>query len=266
MNATPAKKATSAKKASAPKVKYGTLDLAQYSLQFSDSEKQHRHDAVELFSHNYHAITGTESGEEDTRRQMRLAARAAGYTFMVNRSNWVAIRRNLIKTKTYFKGSKVFVDNDLVKGKGHDLHVTWAGCEMEGFGHVTFLASHFSTHGRPVRNPEYNVNLRWNKILAKGVGDLAEHFGKGKAIVFYGGDQNIVDRTTDTFFGEDLTSAWDELGKWENTGHGNIDVIASYDHDGRVEAKYIRALDDKEQYMNSDHYPVEAGFKVRLLS
>lgn len=241
------------------------LDLAHYSLQYSDTTKQKKHDALEVYSHDYDAIMGTESGEEDTRRVMRVAAHNAGYTFHVNRSNWVSIKKSLIVPGTYFRGQKAFVDNDMTVGRGHDLHVTWAGCEIDGLGQCTFLASHYSTKGRPVANKEYSVNLRWNKELAKGIGELAEQFGKGKALVFYGGDQNIVDRTTDTFFGEELTSVWDELGKWENTGHGNIDLIASYNKDGRVTAKYIRALDDKEQFMNTDHFPVEAGFTVKKL-
>jgi hypothetical protein len=72
------------------------------------------------------------------------------------------------------------------------------------------------------------------------------------------------DRKTDTFFVAPMTSAWDELDKYENTGHGPIDVIASYDHDGRVKAKYIRALDDKEFSLHTDHFLIEAGFDVRL--
>lgn len=66
----------------------------------------------------------------------------------------------------------------------------------------------------------------------------------------------------DTFFGQPLTSAWDELNRHESTGHGNIDVIASYNKDGRVKALDIVALDDKEFFLHTDHFLVEATFQV----
>lgn len=242
------------------------LDVAHYSLQFSDTAREKKHDAAEMFSNKYDAITGTESGERETRLILRTAAHNAGYTLHVGNSNFVAFKKKLIRPNSYKFGSKAFVNNDLTFGPGHDLHVTWGQIKVNRLGTLTVLASHYATKGRPVRGP-LSVNLRWNKVLAKNIGDMAEKFGEGSdAIVLYGGDQNIVDRTADTFFGEDLTSVWDELQKWENTGHGNLDVIASYDRDHRVKARYIRALDDKEQFMHTDHYPVEAGFRVQLLS
>lgn len=243
-----------------------TLDLAHFSLQYSDSTKQKAADAAKIFSRNYDAITGTESGELDTQRVMRVASFNAGYTFFVRRSNWVSIRKDLIKPGTYKTGHEAFVDNRDVVGHGHDLHVTWAQCEIERVGKVSFLASHYARYGRPnARSAEYRQNVEANRELARGIGGLAEQLGAGKALAFYGGDQNIVDRDVDTFFGEPLTSAWDELGKYENTGHGNIDVMASFDHDGRVKAKYIRALDDKELNLFTDHFALEAGFEVKLL-
>lgn len=240
-----------------------TLDLAHYSLQYSDTTKRKAADAAKIFVKGYDAITGTEAGEEDTQRVMRVAAHNNGYTFFVRRSNWVSIKKALILPGSYHKGHEAIVDNADVVGHGHDLHVTWAGCEMEGIGEVTFLASHYARYGRPdARSEKYKVNVEDNRELARGIGRLAEQFGRGRSLVFYGGDQNIVDKDTDTFFGEDLTSAWDELRKYENTGHGNIDVMASFDRDGRVKAKYIRALDDKEYFLHTDHFPVEAGFTV----
>ena len=43
---------------------------------------------------------------------------------------------------------------------------------------------------------------------------------------------------------------------------GVIDVLASYDRDGRVTALRVRALDDKEFFQHSDHYVVEAEYRV----
>jgi hypothetical protein len=104
-------------------------------------------------------------------------------------------------------------------------------------------------------------------VLAQAIGALAEEKGAGNALVFYGGDQNIVDRTYDTFLGQaDLTSCWDELQRWENTGHGNIDVIASYDRDGRVRCLKATVLDDTEFPLFTDHWYVEAIYGIGALA
>lgn len=234
------------------------LDLAHYSLEFRDTLAQKKRDYQVMFDQGYDAITGTEVGQPDALRVLRLAAHRAGYTVFAYKSNFVSLRKELIVPGSYHKGATTVVDKDKTAGRGHDSNIVWAGMTVKGVGKCTFLCSHYNT-----RQPE---NQKWNRLIAREVGDLAEKFGAGMGLVWYGGDQNIVDRKADTFFGEDLTSVWDELQKYENTGHGNIDVIASYDPDGRVEARYIRALDDREQFMHADHFPVEAGFKVRKLA
>ena len=65
--------------------------------------------------------------------------------------------------------------------------------------------------------------------------------------------------------GGPLTSAWDELGIYQNTGHGNIDVIASYDRDRRVRAEHIQAFPDSDFPLATDHFLVEAWYRVRRL-
>lgn len=241
------------------------LDLAHFSMQFSDTKNQKKYDAKKIFNQGYDAITGTETGEAPTRRALRVQAHNNGYSFFVERSNWVAIRRALILPGTYRKGHRAFVDSEDVVGPGHDLHVTWAGCAIKDVGRVSFMSSHYATKGVPGGRGGRGVNVEDNRKLARGIGNLAKRLGAGRDVVFYGGDQNIVDKDHDTFFGEDLTSAWDELKKYQNTGHGNIDVIASYDKDRRVRAKYIRALNDDKMFLHTDHYAVEAGFTIKLL-
>jgi hypothetical protein len=98
----------------------------------------------------------------------------------------------------------------------------------------------------------------------KGIGNWARAKGKGNAIVFLGSDTNTNDRRNDVFNGRPLTSIADELKKWPATlGKTTyIDVIASYDHDGRVKAKSYQVLDDKEFPLNSDHYLLDAVYEV----
>src|SRR5690606_34500732 len=126
------------------------------------------------------------------------------------------------------------------------VHVSFESSN-EDLGRVAVGAAHYLTDARRPSSP-YWV---WNEKLGEEIGKWAREEGKGPALVFYGGDQNMADRRNDepqgdTFFGEPLTSTWDELRKWENTGHGTIDVIATYNKDGRVSALRTNALNDRE--------------------
>lgn len=243
------------------------LDVAHFSMQYSDVEKQKKADVNHIFSRGYDWATGTEAGEEPLKSILRASAKAHGYTFHEFKSNWISIHKSMIVPLTHVRDSVTVVDNDLfVGGFGHDLSIVWDTFLHRQLGRITIMASHYKVKGRPVPNPEYRVNLPWNKRLAKAIGAKGRLFGAGKSLVFYQGDQNILDRIHDTFLGQaDFTSTWDELGRWEDTGHGNIDVIASYDPDTRVKARYVRALDDSELFMFSDHHPVESGFSVQAL-
>ena len=242
------------------------LDLAHISMQYSDTPLQKRYDANKVLSRGYAAVTGTEAGQDSGRRALRVAAHNHGYALHIKRANWVAIRKSLIVPGTFRKGHEMIVDSDDYVGRGFDLHITWAGCEIENLGNVAFMAGHYATKGSPTGKKKSSKNIKANQKYAAGIGDMAERLGRGDDLVFYGGDQNIVDEDNDTFFGEKLTTVWDELGKYPGTGHGNIDVLASYDRDKRVEAEYGRVLNDKKLLLHTDHFLVEAGFRVKHLS
>lgn len=249
-----------------PKGETHRLDLAHFSLQFSDTPAQQKADVAKIFTRGYEWVTGTEAGQEPLKGMLAAAAEDAGYKFHAYKSNWIAVRRTSIQKGTYKTGGDTIIENDLVAGRGHDTNIVWVRFEHPELGEITVLCSHYPTMGRPEGPPEKRVNLWANQKLAAAIGDKAREAGKGSALVFYGGDQNINDAIHDTFFGQPLTSAQDELGKHERTHWAQIDVIASYDRDGRVEAKYVRALDDSELTMHTDHHPVEAGFLVRKRS
>lgn len=244
--------------------------IAHASMQFSDSPKQKEHDVNVLFeralNRDYCWITGTEAGEQPLRGLLRGAAKEAGFKFFEYKSNWIAVDREIILPGTYKAKGSTIIENDLVAGPGHDSNIVRARFKMHEVGTVNVLCSHYPTKGRPnVKNPEYSRNLKWTRKLAEAIGAKTEKVGAGKALVFYGGDQNIVDRFADTFFGQPLTSAWDELKEWDNTGHGNIDVIASFDRDKRVKAKQVEAYPDKKVFLNTDHYLIEAVYEIQKL-
>jgi len=262
------------------------------SLQFSDTPKQQEQDITDLFERAKKRgtwfITGTEAGPgaDPTGQLLLRVGKAMGYRVWVPSEGegqgrttdcWVAVDSKRIKGS--FKTGYDFAipgSAALYKKQGRPENtlpkwgqkgVVWVSFQNADIGLVGVAAAHYLTKGRsPKGQPIKGIDhFKWNQKLAKEIGDWAREHGKGSALAFYGGDQNIPDRTDDTFMGQPLTSAWDELGKWESTGHGTIDVIASYNGDGRVAAQAARSLDDKEFPQHGDHYVIEAEFKVRAL-
>jgi hypothetical protein len=246
------------------------VPVAHASMQFSDNPAQKRADADKIFKRQRDRgawwITGTEAGQEDLRDALRTAASRYGYRFFVVRDVWVGVDKDRITKGTWRTGYEHAIDSSAGVGKHTDKGVGWAQFDNADLGTITVGCAHYLTKGRPGAPAAYRVNLDENARLARVIGEWGAEHGKGNALVFYNGDQNIVDRTADTFVGQaDFTSSWDELGRWENTGHGNIDVLASWDHDGRVSAANVRALDDREFHLHTDHYLVEGAFDVRAL-
>lgn len=265
--------------------------VGHISLQFSDTDRQQNRDFERIFDRAVDRrlawITGTEAGPGagGTGSDLVRIAREHGYRPWVpkvqgdgiaeNTDCWIAVREDLIKGKLErgfdlaFPSSRHFKDEIDLDGKKWGpkgvVHVSF-DTTFPGLGRISVGAAHYLTEGRNPNSPYWDLN----KKLAGTVGDWARKEGRGTALVFYGGDQNMADNRNDapqgdTFFGERLTSTWDELEKWENTGHGVIDVIASYNRDGRVEAMATEAFNDREFHLHIDHFYVEAIFRVRSL-
>lgn len=262
--------------------------VAHVSLQFSDSDKQHTQDIEKIFNRaaarRVAWITGTESGPGagNTGKELIRVARANGYRPWVpeHQANgiaqhtdcWIAVRRDLIGknwSRGYdhvIPGSGQLKDEMDLDGKRwgpKGLVRVGFDSTYPGLGHVSIGAAHYLTQGQSPKSEFWKLN----KQLGDKIVDWAREEGRGHALVFYGGDQNMNDSKNDqpqgdTFFGGPLTSTWDELRKWENTGHGNIDVIASYNKDGRVTAMSVDALNDREFHLHTDHFYVETTFRV----
>lgn len=244
------------------------LDLMQVGMNVYAADRYKRLDAEALFDRavkrNVKWVGGTEAGQQEDKDLYRQIADQRGYRLTFHRGNdsWIAVQKSFILGgfDTYYE--KVVDASDGVGPHG-DRGVFSVEFDTDGFGHVTVIVMHLLTKGKPsAKDPERRVNVPWNERLLRAAGEHARLRGDGGDLVFYQGDQNIVDRTGDTFMGEPLTSTWDELKKWENTGHGNIDVIASYDPDTRVAAAYVRSLNDREFPLHTDHFLVESGFDV----
>ena len=273
--------------------------VAHASLQFSDSDKQHTADIEKIFarcrSRRVAWITGTESGpgSGNTGDELLRLSRAFGYQAFVPSEQrkgagratdcWIAVRQDLIKGgwKTGFlpaiPGSQQLykeqgLDEDLTPRWGPKGLVTVKFDSLPELGEINVGAAHYLTGARNPRNSEEHGvdHWEWNQKLTDVIGEWAIEEGDGTALVFYGGDQNMADRENDqpqgdTFMGEPLTSLWDEMKEWDNTGHGNIDVIASYDKDRRVKGLDIEAYDDRRFSLHTDHFYVEGLFDVEPL-
>lgn len=264
-----AEAAEAASPAPKPTKKPYRLHLMQASMLYSLPLWRKRNDLEAIFtraaSRGVAAVGGTEFPDDASRRKLKKVANEYGYRVFHNKGRddvWLAIEKSFIK-------GKATVEWELVvpKGEGYGKKgprgLLQVHLEDSEIGPCTFAEAHLLTKGRPDGKGLYRTNLGLNERFARKIGEAARKNGKGRRLFFYMGDQNIVDRDNDTFLGQPLTSSWDELEKWENTGHGNIDVIASYDKDGRVSAAYCRALDDGEFPLKGDHFLVESGFDIK---
>lgn len=244
------------------------VHVMQASMLYSLTLKQKREDLDIVFARAARRdvawVTGTEYPDDASRAVLSDVAGEYGYrVFFRGRDDvWIAVQRDFIKGNLEVEHEVVIPKEEGFGKKGPRGVLRVSFDSFSDLGRVTVAAAHMLTKGRPDGKGIFKTNVVLNRRFAKAIGDVARKFGKGKGLFFLGSDTNIVDRDNDVFFGQPLTTAWDELDKWENTGHGNIDVTASYDGDGRVSAAYCRALDDGELHLHGDHFLVEAGYDV----
>lgn len=276
------------------------LRVAHIAMQFNDTDQQHTSDIEKVFHREKMRkcawIAGTEAGpgSGNTGEELVQVAKANGYVPWVPAEmakghgrasgQWIAVRKDLIVPGTYDKGfiSAIPGSQELYQKEGLDPDLNprwgprglvWVKFEIAGLGEFNVGCGHYITKGRnPGAQSVFHGidHYKWNNVLAKTIGDWAEEVGKGSALAFYSGDQNKLDNKNsekqgDTFNGAPLTSTWDELKKYESTGHGPIDVLATYNRDGRVKALTTRALDDREFPLATDHYLLEGEYGIQEL-
>jgi GH25 family lysozyme M1 (1,4-beta-N-acetylmuramidase) len=258
------------------------LACAHASLEFSDTPAQHTADIEKIFAHEKARgarwITGTEAGRGATNTNEELAriGRAHGYAVFLPSANtdcWVAVAEDFIEgqwTTGYIK----VIGSSRDTGDPHrhaERGVVWVQFATSSYGTISVAAAHHLTHGRSPGAEQHDEpgdpvdHFAENKKLSKAIADWALERSAGRNLAFFGGDTNMGDKSADVFFGAPLTTLWDELKKWPDTGHGTIDVIASCDNDRRVIGKSCRALDDEELALHMDHFLVDGEFLVRPL-
>ena len=243
-----------------------TLDVMHCSMQFSDNTRQKKSDAKKIFARaiKRHVawVSGTEAGLKDSadlRKALQEQATRSGYRFFAKSDVWVAVSKLLITKGSWDQGFIKTLESGTGSQHFSDRGLLWVEFTSEAYGQVSVGVAHYMTHGQQPRDEYYNANTK----LTRAIAEWGKEHGKGRKLAFYAGDQNINDRENDTFRGAPFTSLADELKDPQNTGHGSIDVIASYDQDGRVKGKYWRVLDDSEFKLNTDHFACEGGYEVR---
>lgn len=249
------------------------LEVAHISMQFSDTDKQVESDAKKIFgraaSREQGWVTGTEAWEQDHHDIMARAARLANFRFAIGpgQDAWVAVNKDLMVPGTF----DTYYSGTIVPGKKHQYTnkgVFGVSFDTEKMGQIAVNPNHFLTKGDPsAPDPQRHVNIPLNRELAREINRWGQKFGAGSGLAFSSGDFNILDRLADVFLGSaKFTTCWDELGKWPNTGHGNIDAIASWNPDGRVSCDSADVLDDKEFPLFTDHWYMWARYNIRNLS
>lgn len=270
------------------------IRLAHASLQFSDGDKQHTADIEKIFdrcvSRRVAMIGGTEAGpgSRNTGEELLRVAREHGYKPWVpsEQANgngratdcWLAVRNDLI-VGDWERGYIPVIpgSSELYKRQGldPDLNPRWGpkGIVYASFksipqlGRLSLGVGHHLTQGqRPgPKSVIHGVDhYDWNEKLDDAFAEWMAKSGRGPALTFATMDRNASDRRSPANI-EGTTTLADELKKWQNTGHGDIDWILSLNKDGRVKGVDFQVLDDKEFPLATDHFYLEGTFSVEPL-
>lgn len=246
------------------------LRLMHASMQFSDTNAQHRNDASAVFKYakakGVVFLTGTEGGGTSLTKAIQDAAKVNGFALNLHRAGeWVAVNKDKATvTGKGFDGPYIPGTTGLKASQGGHAPrgVAWTTADVPDVGSVTVGAMHYLT-ARSVA-----AGKATNQAMVDGIAKWGKDKGKGRGLVFIQGDVNLDDAKQDVFKGEPFRSVWDELGKWPGTlgtkARGRtIDVSASYNADGRVSAKSGVVLDDSQLRLATDHFPLVAVYTIR---
>jgi hypothetical protein len=253
------------------------LKIVHASLEVFDTDEQALHDVKELSGLGAHILCGTESGDLDRQAKIGLALSDAGYrSYIPSRTDgWVAVKRSLVHgdwTARYtqvIKSAPAMNDPHPYSARG----VVQVMFNHDSLGHITVVGGgHYLTKGRWKNQAQQDHpgdpvdHVAWNHKIANAMADACLAGARGSGISFFTADTNLIDQTTDVFYGKPLTTCWDELGKWPNTGHGNIDVVGSVDSDKRVTCESAKVLTDADLHLFTDHFVVSTQYRVRKLN
>jgi len=266
------------------------IRVAHASLQFSDNEAQHTADIEKIFdravARRYAWVMGPDAGpgSNNTGKELLRIGKAHDYkVFVPSEQNkgsgratdcWIAVRSDLVVKgwKTGYvpviPGSQELYKDIKPEPKfprwGPKGVVTAEFDSLPGLGHISLAVAHHLTKGQQDNKTSVIHGVdhhEWNEKLDNEIGKWLAAQAKGKALGFASMDRNASDKRNPANVPGTTTMA-DELKKWQNTGHGDIDWILSVDKDGRVKAANFTVLDDRKFFLHGDHFFVEGVFNV----
>ena len=267
--------------------------VAHASLEYKDSDKQHTHDIEKIFDRCVDRrvawIMGTEAGpgSGNTAKELIRIARKHDYKPWVPSQQskaggrgtdcWIAVRQDLIKSNWKTGYIPVLDSSDAMYDEmGVDRKfprwgpkgIVWASFGIESkLGRISLGAGHHLTKGQRKGPSSVHILDHWklNEKLDRHFAEWMAEAGAGKDLVFASMDRNASDRRNPASI-EGATTIADELKKWPDTSKvGDIDWILSLDKDTRVKGVRYDVLNDKEFFLNTDHFLLEATFQVDAL-
>lgn len=227
-------------------------------MQFSDTHRQVNADLDAIFSRGADAIGFTEVDPGNLRPVLHAAAKDHGYVVPVHRtSEAVAVRRETL------------LDHGVIPvhagrlGLHGPRHIDWVEFKF-GPNSVFFHEAHWVTgHGRDASRKRDHIKM------TKAMIEATSRHGGGRHLSFFAGDINIDERfdkgqdhsKPDYLFNQaGLTTIWDELHRTIGThGRRTIDILGSYDRDGRVSAQKVKVWEQ----LNADHRQVSAWYRIK---
>lgn len=243
------------------------LRVQHNSLQFSDPRPQQRHDVKKIFETGgrFPIKTGTEASlgkGNDNREFLKEFAEKFDHVINFGSDCWVAVDKTIIHPKSVEMGDLFLADARTMKTPGGDRVMPWIGFDHvdERVGRIYQGAVHYPLKGAKKGSPNYMVNT----MSTLKIGEWLAKVAAGRNIGFVNGDFNMNDRILDVALGQKFTSMADELNRHQNTGHGPIDGICSYDRDGRVSPRWFNVLDDEEFHLYSDHYTCRGSWDINV--
>lgn len=232
------------------------LKFRHISLQFSDPAGQTKHDCDLVFDSWPHVVTFTEAGKgQNPEAIAAIKAKAASeyHLYFDGFDCAVAVKKSV--GKLVASGYQKVIPG--VAGDHPNVGIAWVTVDNPKLGRITVAAAHWILEkGKPARHAQ---NVKLSQEMAK----LLAEKGKGSAISFFAGDVNQNDKNIDVMPNTDFTTVWDELEVYPDTSpdkaERTIDVIGTYDLDGRVSVVSARTLVSK---FYTDHLPIEAIINV----
>lgn len=196
-------------------------------------------------------LTGTEAGTDPTASLIKQAASDKEFYCYIAGDGWVCIDKRWATKKVNTGWHKV-VDS----GSGHSARgVTWMTVDTP-YGQVSVAAMHLLTAKSSEQEPNANGRLQDAAVSwAKDHGPLS----------FIGADVNANDETKNVWGSKDVTTCWDELGKWPDTHEGGpdatIDVFTRLTS-GSATFTAAKVLPDADLQLNADHKLIEGTIKI----